>query len=55
MQGIYRKKMFWNEWKKMDLNSKQLQMFRHFFYIIVAYMINRNLDFYQSFFRLRLI
>ena len=34
---------------------KQLQMFRHFFYIIAAYMINRNLDFYQNFFRLRLI
>ena len=25
------------------------------FYSIVAYMINRNLDFYQNFFRLRLI
>ena len=30
-------------------------MFRHFFYSIAAYMINRNLDFYQNFFRLRLI
>ena len=30
-------------------------MFRHFFYSIVAYMINRNLDFYQNFFRLQLI
>ncbi|MBR1722780.1 MAG: hypothetical protein IJ727_09925 [Treponema sp.] len=30
-------------------------MFRHFFYSIVAYMINRNLDLYQNFFRLRLI
>ena len=30
-------------------------MFRHFFYSIVAYMINRNLDFYKNFFRLRLI
>ena len=30
-------------------------MFRHFFYSIVAYMINRNLEFYQNFFRLRLI
>lgn len=29
-------------------------MFRHFFYSIVAYMINRNLEFYQNFFRLRL-
>ena len=38
-----------------ELNLKQLQMFRHFFYSIAAYMINRNLDFYQNFFRLRLI
>ena len=30
-------------------------MFRHFFYSIAAYMINRNLDFNQNFFRLRLI
>ena len=30
-------------------------MFRHFFYSIASYMINRNLDFYQNFFRLRLI
>ena len=30
-------------------------MFRHFFYSIADYMINRNLDFYQNFFRLRLI
>ena len=27
----------------------------HFFYSIAAYMINRNLEFYQNFFRLRLI
>ena len=32
-----------------------VSMFRHFFYSIAAYMINRNLDFYQNFFRLRLI
>ena len=30
-------------------------MFRHFFYSIVAYMIYRSPDFYQNFFRLRLI
>ena len=30
-------------------------MFRHFFYNIATYMINPNLDFYQNFFRLRLI
>ena len=30
-------------------------MFWHFFYSIAAYMINCNLDFYQNFFRLRLI
>ena len=30
-------------------------MFRHFFYSIAAHMINRNLDYYQNFFRLRLI
>ena len=30
-------------------------MFRHFFYSIAAYMINRNLEFYQNVFRLRLI
>ena len=29
--------------------------FQHFFYSIAAYMINRNLDFYQNFFRLQLI
>ena len=39
----------------MELNLKQLQMFRHFFYSIEAYMITRNLNFYQNFFRLRLI
>ena len=37
------------------LHLKQLQMFQPFFYSIAAYMINRNLDFYQNFFRLRLI
>ena len=30
-------------------------MFWYFFYSIAAYMINCNLDFYQNFFRLRLI
>lgn len=29
-------------------------MFRHFFYCIVAYMINCSLDFYENFFRLQL-
>ena len=37
------------------LHLKQLQMFQPFFYSIAAYMINRKLDFYQNFFRLRLI
>ena len=44
-----------NKWKKMELNLKLLQIFRHFLYSIAVYMINRNLDFYQNFFRLRLI
>ena len=29
-------------------------MFRHFFYSIVSYMINRSLEFYKNCFRLRL-
>ena len=42
--------------KKDALNRMEEKgMFRHFFYSIVAYMINRNLDFYKNFFRLRLI
>ena len=29
-------------------------MFRHFFYSIVAYMLDRNLNYYENFFRIRL-
>ena len=29
-------------------------MFRHFFYSIVAFMLNRNLDYYKNYFRIRL-
>lgn len=30
-------------------------MFRHFFYAIVAYMLERNIDFYENFFKFRLV
>ena len=43
--------------QKKDIlkRMEEIGMFRHFFYSIVAYMIERSLDFYQNFFRLRLI
>ena len=53
--GYLQKKDALKRMEEKESNLKQLQMFRHFFYSIAAYMINRNLDFYQNFFRLRLI